>query len=264
MISCRLQGGLGNQMFQMATAYAHSRKLNTDCAFDFNGCYTPLQGNTSDKYKNNFFSNFKELIESPKIMNSWAEPSFSYSEIPLTIGNDIILHGFFQSEKYFKEYKLGLLRLFDTFPRETITSVTPFINNIMIETGSNNLVSIHVRRGDYVGKGDFHTNLTDTDYYERAMNMFEDSVFIFVSDDIEWCKENFKGDNIFYSPFTSELDDLYLMVLCNHHIIANSSFSWWGAYLSDNKETVVAPKNWFGPRGPSQTQDLIPDGWKII
>jgi hypothetical protein len=265
-------GGLGNQMFQIATAYALSKDLKTifpksyrnlDCGFDFDGCYTPLQGHTSAKYKNNFFKNFKLLETKP--YHDFQEPSFSYTEIPLvpTYGGGLTLKGYFQSEKYFKNYRDELIKLFD-FPFEITKNVHPFIMNFDLE----NVVGVHVRRGDYINppsKEDFHFNLGKSEYYKKAMNILgADKIFIFISDDIKWCKENFKGKNIFYSPFTNELEDLYLLSRCKHKIIANSSFSWWGAYLSKWKwlsTCVIAPENWFGPKGPKDTQDLIPTHW---
>jgi len=256
MITTRLQGGLGNQMFQMATAYAHSKRLNTECAFDFNGCHTPLQGNTSVKYKDNFFKNFKEMSKFPEVMVNWNEGPFNYSPIPLDIGNDIILNGYYQSVKYFEDYSDDIKMLFH-FPYEIKNKVCEW-------TFSNfdNFTSVHVRRGDYISSphmSEFHTNLCKTDYYQKAMEMIGGN-FVFISDDIEWCKKVFKGDNIFYSPFTSELEDLYLMTYCTNNIIANSSFSWWGAYLGPDGK-IIAPNNWFGPLGPKDTQDLIPNNW---
>ena len=134
---------------------------------------------------------------------------------------------------------------------------------MIIDWGSEGaMTSVHIRRGDYISSPhmtEFHTNLSETDYYQKAMEIIGGD-FMFISDDIEWCKENFKGDNIFYSPFTEELEDLCLMTYCTNNIIANSSFSWWGAYLGfDGK--VIAPNNWFGPKGPKKTQDLIPNNW---
>jgi hypothetical protein len=258
MITTRLQGGLGNQMFQMATAYALSKKLNTDCAFDFNGCHTPNQGNTSSKYTDNLFSNFKELTQMPETTVNWSELSFSHIPIPLTMGEDIRLHGYFQSEKYFKDYRDNLKELF-MFPSETKTLCT----YLLMKFDIRDLTAVHVRRGDYLKSTGFHTNLSETEYYQKAMNLIGGK-FLFISDDIEWCQENFKGDNIFYSSLPTEIDDFCLMTKCQNHIIANSSFSWWGAYLSENNGKVVAPRNWFGPKGPNNTEDLIPDGWIIL
>lgn len=92
------------------------------------------------------------------------------------------------------------------------------------------------------------------------MSFFNDSNFIFVSDDMNWVRDNFKGDNIWYSPF-NEIGDLQLMILSDNNIIANSSFSWWGAYLNKNTKKNISPKIWFGPDGPKEIQDIIPEHW---
>ena len=79
---------------------------------------------------------------------------------------------------------------------------------------------------------------------------------------MSWVKENFIGDNFFYSQYDNEILDLSLMSICDNNIISNSSFSWWGAYLNKNKnKTVIAPNQWFGPNGPKDTQDIIPENW---
>lgn len=94
------------------------------------------------------------------------------------------------------------------------------------------------------------------------MDTVKDSLFVFVSDDMNWVKDNFKGDNLIYSPFKDEVMDFTLMTLCDNNIIANSSFSWWGAYMNKNKDKIViGPKIWFGPNGPQTTQEIIPENW---
>jgi hypothetical protein len=94
--------------------------------------------------------------------------------------------------------------------------------------------------------------------------MINDSSFIIVSDDLDWCKLHFYGDNIFFSDFTNDIDDLYLMMMCNNKIMSNSSFSWWGVYLSDFDGKVITPKIWFGPEGPQDTQDIYNKNWILI
>ena len=267
-------GGLGNQMFQIATTYALYKDLKSEFpveykklefGFDFDNCFTPLQGHTSIKYKDSFFGNFKN-IESPT-KNSYYEKVFSYTKIPIlpSYKDGLTINGYFQSEKYFKNYKNEIVELFDKFD----LSKKALVMNFLMNLNYNSLTSVHVRRGDYISppyKQEFHTNLGKTDYYKNAMEIIgNEGAFIFVSDDIEWCKENFKGDNIFYSPFNEELDDLLLMSMCDNQIIANSSFSWWGAWLNENEnKKVIAPKNWFAHRGPQDAQDLVPENWMKI
>ena len=121
-------------------------------------------------------------------------------------------------------------------------------------------ICIHVRRGDYLNNPSIHPTCTK-EYYQKALESFSFMKYtpIFVSDDIKWCKENFKGE---FSPFKDELEDLTLLSMCNDNIIANSTFSWWGAYLNQSKiKVVVSPKQWFGENGPQDTQDIIPNNW---
>ena len=181
---------------------------------------------------------------------SYIESTFHYQEIPKRAEN-MVLFGYYQSEKYFKD--------FEDVIREDFTFRNP--TDIKIEPGTT---SLHVRRGDYVNLPDFHP-LCTLDYYKEATSLFPDQKFLVFSDDLEWCKVNIKGENIKYSEGTSAVEDLQRMRLCDNHIIANSSFSWWGAWLgaNDNKR-VVAPKKWFGPDAPYDAKDLCCEGWKII
>jgi hypothetical protein len=109
-------------------------------------------------------------------------------------------------------------------------------------------------------KPQFHP-ACDMDYYQKAMDIIDAEKYIIISDDIEWCKNNFLGDKFIFSPFTNEIEDLYLLMNCNNHIIANSSFSWWGAYLCEKDNKVVSPKTWFGPQGPQDTEDIYIKDW---
>lgn len=108
-------------------------------------------------------------------------------------------------------------------------------------------VAIHVRRGDYVNNS-FYVDLMETEYYEKAMELFPDCDFLVFSDDITWCKEQSIFLGCEFSEETDEVKDLNLMASCTGHIIANSSFSWWGAYLSPHEGKVVAPKQWYSDR----------------
>ena len=147
------------------------------------------------------------------------------------------------------------------------------LSNINIESFKNTLdfennkfTSVHVRRGDYLNGANLviHSPCSKG-YFLNAMKLFPESKFIFISDDMDWVKENFRGDNIYYSPFTNELQDFKLMSECHNNIISNSTFSWWAAYLNRNlNKTVVGPKKWFGPAGHKDTQDIIPNNWVII
>lgn len=254
MVSCSLQGGIGNQMFQIAAAHALALRHNDISGFDLNKCHTPLQGKPSNTYKENILKSIKN-INNYNFKYLYVEPKFSYQEIPYV--NDLLIQGFYQSEQYFIDYKNEIIKLF-----------SDELNNEFIDEFLSNyykpITSVHIRRGDYLNNQNFH-KLCSVEYYKNAMDIIGDSTYIFISDDINWVKEHFKGDNIIYSPFKYEIDDLTLMTKCDNNIIANSSFSWWGAYLNkSNNKKIIAPKEWFGPNGPKDTHDIIPNDWITI
>jgi len=259
MLTCKLQGGIGNQMFQIAATYALALRNNDTTGFDFQLCHTPMQGNTSYTYSKNILKNVTNVLNI-NTKKHYNEEKFSYSELPYA--SNLCLNGYFQSEKYFEDYKDKVIDLFYLKGGNEI--VIDSLLSTARKLNRKPITSIHIRRGDYVKNSDFH-NVLDVEYYKKAMEIIGDSVFIFISDDLEWVKENFKGDNFIYSPFKSDVDDLTLMTLCDNNIIGNSSFSWWGAYLNRfESKQVIAPKKWFGPKGPQDTQDLFPDNWIVI
>ena len=248
MIGTLLQGGLGNQMFQIATTVALAKRNNDEACFNFDYCTTPLQGNPSNKYKDVLFSKICNRNDI-KFSSLYNEPKFSYTEIPYE--ENLLLKGYFQSYKYFLDFEKEIQDLF-TLP-----------TNIFKNTISN-LTSVHVRRGDYIRLQNYH-GVCPKEYYQKAMGLMGDVDFIFVSDDMNWVKQNFKGDNIFYSDSTEELLDLTLMSICTNNIISNSSFSWWGAFLNKTpNKKIIAPLQWFGPEGPKDTQDICPTEWITI
>jgi len=269
IITAKLMGGVGNQMFQIAAAKGLTMKLkelypeeykNVRCVFDFNKCDTQLQGNVSNTYKDDFFRLIpNETIN--KLKYNFKENGFSYSEIPPVKEwvKGLELFGYFQSPKYFHDYRDDILNTF-YFSEERIEKIYDFLNSV--GGGEDDRVTaVHVRRGDYLNNPGYHPTC-GIEYYQKAMEIIGDSKFVFISDDIEWCKENFKGENIYYSPFTSELDDLTLISNCDNQIIANSSFSWWGAYLCKLEDNIViGPRTWFGPKGPQDTHDILLDDW---
>jgi hypothetical protein len=172
--------------------------------------------------------------------------------------------GYFQTEKYF-EHCSDLIRGFFKFNSETIKKAK---NNFPSFPKDVEFVSIHLRRGDYVGLQQFHP-IMDSDYYFEAMNEFMEGNYCFLifSDDIAYCKELFgKQENIVYIEGNNPEIDMCMMSICHHNVIANSSFSWWGAWLNTNpNKKVVAPKKWFGPayKKIHDTKDLYPKSWVI-
>lgn len=161
------------------------------------------------------------------------------------------LHGYFQSEKYFKNYRTEIFEAF-LIPRYPTQP---------------NLVSIHIRRGDYVKLSHKHPPV-DLLYIKDSMGYFRDHSFLVFSDDIQWCKENLVGERIHYWIDSDPIESMAMMASCRHNIISNSSFSWWGAWLNLNpNKIVIAPKRWFGERYQDKvlhTQDIIPESWVRI
>lgn len=263
MVTIFLQGGLGNQMFQVAAAYNFA-KINDDSSeFNFNQCNTPHQGKIAINYKNSIFKNFTHS-ESLKIEFIYDQKEHSYKNIPYK--KNIMLRGFFQSEKFFIDNKNDIIEKFYDglfFNKEKVDTVKNFLTSI------NNkklpIVTIHIRRGDYLKFINVH-GICSKEYYNDAINIIKlrvgEFLPIYVSDDKKWVENNFDG---IVSPFNDEIEDLILLTLSDHNIIANSSFSWWGSYLNKNKnKIVIAPKIWFSAEGPKDQEDIIPNEWVKI
>jgi len=246
MTSVFLQGGLGNQLFQIATAYAHSKNVGDKLTLENGQHHLPLQGSNVDTYKGIFYKGL-DFLDSIDVSGVYHEPIFGYSSIPLN--TNLYLVGYFQSEKYFAKHTAEIKRLFDVDQYEGAFKDT---------------IGLHVRRGDYLNVQDNHPCLS-MEYYSAALKEFPEEFKVLVfSDDMEWCKSNFKGDRFEFVEGQEDHEDLLKMVRCSDHIIANSSFSWWGAWLSGENGKIIAPKKWFGIKGPADSSDLIPKRWKRI
>lgn len=259
MITSNLMGGIGNQMFEISAAYALALRNNDVCFFDLDKCYTPGQGFTSNKYSNNILSKVPKSSQL-NIQYQYNEgQSFCYKEIPYT--PNLLLNGYFQSENYFHDYKQEIYDLI--YISETDKE---FIREVL-ELKNKKITTVHIRRGDYLKYPDIHT-LPNINYYTKAIEMVghnSNHLFVFLSDDIDWVKENFVGDDFVYSKFkNNEILDFTLLSMASNSIIANSSFSWWGAWLAEmnrNDGKVIAPMRWFGPKGPQDYYDIIPERW---
>lgn len=226
-------GWLGNQMFQYAATYAASKRVGTTCGFPEN--------------KPNLFDIFDLSASSINFYQQYVyhEPAFQHCAIPEQ--DNLTLHGYFQSEKYFVDFEKEIREQFS------------FKNKV--EAPDLGMVAVHVRRGDYLTLIDHHP-VCSLDYYKKAMSQFLDAKFLVFSNDLDWCKKNITGDNVYYSEGYTAEQDLQRMSLCEHQIIANSSFSWWGAWLNNNPcKKIIAPKQWFGPAKPLETKDIYCDDW---
>jgi len=250
MVTCHFNGRLGNQMFQIAAAYSLALDNNDVARF-------PI---TSSPYITNVFKNVLEFKSNEAIQfKLHHENGFHYSPIQYT--NNLMLIGFYQSEKYFINNKYKIYDLFK--PDDKIINTLKYKHKFIL---LDETCSIHVRRGDYIAQFNNHPPCT-LEYYKEAMSLFSKHVkFLIFSDDIIWCKQNFIGDQFTFIENNPDYFDLYLMAQCTHNIIANSSFSWWGAWLNQNpNKIVIAPNKWFGPGlQHHSTKDLIPNLWTKI
>lgn len=261
MITCDLLGpgdgkhnfGLCNQMFQIATLYSHARDNNLEVSFP------QIKLSSFGGYDKNVFSKVKCSDIDPTDFKYYPVP-FGYHKLP--VESNILYRGYMQSEKYFVHNRSLILDLFAP-PVE----ISDYINSKYRSLLKANTLAIHVRRGDYVGLSDHHP-VVSADYYVKATKYITDKTdiesYVVFSDDINYCKKLFgDSDEIVYIEREEDYIDLYLMSLCKHNIIANSTFSWWGAWLNQNPDKiVVAPQNWFGPaKSGVDINDLIPDSW---
>ena len=230
IVSVDLKGGLGNMLFQISTGYSLSLKHDMDFIVDL----TYYHG--GHKFIGRYMTNFLRKIKfssSHLLYPAIFETRFDYQELPECVGNTK-LNGYFQSEKYFKSHRNEILNLLE-IDETTKDKISSKYSDIL---SKNNTCSIHVRRGDYLGLPN-HFQILTVEYYKNAISNFdENTLFLIFSDDIRWCQENF--DFIENKIFITDLEDfeeIYLMSYCNNNIIANSSFSWWGAWMNQNQNS---------------------------
>jgi len=257
-ISINTMGGLGNVLFQISATYSISKRDNMLLIIDATNHHGAHYG--VSKYNNNILRNIN-FSTTPLNFSGYGEQGHHFTEIP-KFNFDTKLIGYFQTEKYFINYRTEILELFS--PTDEITSK---LTEKYYETLKKNTTSLHVRRGDYLGLPDFHPVLP-IEYYKESLKLIGyDSTILIFSDDIDWCKSNFDfiKDKIFISDL-EDFEELYLMSMCDNNIISNSTFSWWGAWLNQNLEKkVISPKVWFGQSlSYLQTLDIYCDNWLVI
>ena len=258
-----LLGRLGNQMFQ----YASLRGIAANNGYNWM-IPPPPEGNGYFKEWEHHQLFYPFELKNLHNLNvqytdgerpTVKEKSFAFDE---DLFNNcpkwVNIEGFLQSEKYFKNIEKEIKEDF-AFKEEFSKPSRDMIATV------EEPVALHIRRTDYLKLS--HHNSLGLDYYEKALGEFDsDRTIIIFSDDPEWCKEQklFDGDRFLVAEGNGNYVDLCLMTLCTGHIIANSSFSWWGAWLSDSKK-VVAPKNWFsGHLEDQDTKDLYCPEWEVM
>jgi hypothetical protein len=289
VVAVRLQGGLGNQLFQYAAArhlaHIHGTGLALDVTslagrLDFAGRGQPQRQFELEALRTGgaiWRLPTKPLASRIRIKVSeslpgrlalrlgiFRESHFHFSPTFFDLPSDIYLIGYFQSERYFCDMAETIRE--ELQPRDERLLQQAQLDMARMRRPGRSLVSVHLRRTDYLASaatGQVHG--LGEDYYGPAMARFGPNVdFLLFSDDLAWCRDNMRGDNIFYCGTGRALDDLLRMSLCDHHIIANSTFSWWAAWLNRKaSKIVIAPRRWFGPTSPhhDETSDLLPSGW---
>jgi hypothetical protein len=277
MLSCNLQGGLGNQLFQIYTTIAHAELTNSRFFFS---PIRELKGSVTDRhtYWDTFLTSLRPFLLDPELIDKGnlvivREKGFTYN--PLSINNLSkirILSGYFQSYKYFDSYFQTINRLLkiDTLKVDLTNKYLKLVNE-------DKPISMHFRLGDYKRLPN-HYVILNAEYYKAALRCIleknaETIVLYFCEDpdleEVDIMIQNIKAefpDLTFLraDPGLEDWEQLILMSLCKHNIIANSTFSWWGAYLNTNREKiVVCPLTWFGPKlqQSHDLKDLFPESW---
>lgn len=290
MLIIKLQGGLGNQMFQYAFASILAHKNNTNVLLDGGGFerVEKIPGFTPRTFQLAHFNNqyiwastsdiisFQQISIINKVKKKlgfnypkiYKEPSFIFKEVALSIQSPVYLKGYFQSYKYFVGYEDFIRQVF-SFP---IDSLDERNKGLLVKVKSSNCIAVHIRRGDYVNDtltAAYHGNCSLA-YYSAAIKLLvsknKEFTFVFFSDDSDWVKRQFEDlpySKIFvdHNKEENSWKDMLLMSSCRHAIIANSSFSWWAAWLNTHPEKIViAPKNWFKTKD-LDTTTLLPEEW---
>jgi len=256
-------GRLANQMFQYASLKGIARNTGVDFCIPY--YEQAVDDGIGNMLRTELFDSF-DLQVNVGLLNKGHAPVvqerfFHFDEELFRMCPDhVSLQGYFQTEKYFKHIEDEIRSDF-TFTDGILDPCKVMIADV------DNPIALHVRRGDYVKNSANHPPCS-LEYYQKGLDHFDsDRNVIVFSDDPEWCNENFTDDRFLISENTDNRVDLCLMSLCNDFIIANSTFSWWGAWLSANKnKKVIAPVQWFGTgyTKDHDTSDLIPDGWTRI
>jgi len=256
-------GRLGNQMFQYASLKGIAANRELDFCIppkEFFGSYDTLVRNSDTSIYDLFKLDEKNIIDVNK--NPTIHEKFFHFDEDLfnNCPDNVDLHGYYQSPKYFEKIEKDIREDFK-FPDELYEECKNFFDSSF----DSEVISLHIRRGDYLNHA--HHPVQTLEYYEKALNELPQDipVIIFSSDD-DWCKTQklFESDRFLMSENNSTEFDFCLMTLCNYHIIANSSFSWWASWLSQSKKTV-APKNWFASTHSNyNVQDLYLEEWVIL
>ncbi len=279
MITCNLMGGLGNQLFQIFTTISYA--IHNQQAFVFLHTDTLGTGSTTVRptYWHNFLSTLQLFVkkELPVIECMLKESGFDYDELPpiseifpsniyANGNNSVVLFGFFQSYKYFEKYKNNICRLIRLETQKD--TVKPYMPKNTL-----NLTSIHFRFGDYKQNTHMYVLLTHA-YYKNCIAFIQDKLKIRELNILYFCEDHDLEDvlpiinqltwdfpTVHFEQVLSGIPDymqMLMMSVCNHNIIANSTFSWWGAYFNANEDKIVCyPDSWFKAKRPLDQENSV-------
>jgi len=282
MITCGLMGGLGNQLFQIFTTISYA--IQSENNYKFTNTVV-LFGGTRHTYWDSFLSELKsKTTDMFPALTRIKEASFEYTDIDLDEirGKNVMLSGYFQSYKYFDtNYNMICKIIMVHNKKMDVLLRTEYTPEVLL-----NSISLHFRMGDYKTLQHIHP-IMNFEYYTTALTYIETNlqnntsrnnksfqVLYFCEDsDIEEVNNMIHDLEIMFSRFTfircddklKDWEQMLIMSLCGHNIIANSTFSWWGAYLNDHENKIVCyPKLWFGEDSPHNTADMFPSNWVQI
>lgn len=251
-------GRMGNQMFQYATLYsiAKTRKYEFGVPYKVKSDNPYLNFCLNDAFPNLTAKDSSEIRNARKAQ----EQNFEYNAGIFGIPDNTDVVGYFQSEKYFKDYKNQLLKEFEF--RDDVKDAALNIRSITKEP----VISVHIRLGDYKNLVGKHP-ICSAEYYKEALSKLpKDLLIVAFSDEPNLAKNLFDslGRKYFITESNDQNIDMCAMTYCDYHVIANSSYSWWGAWLSNTKK-VIAPAQWFGdsPEMPKNWSDIYCEGWII-
>lgn len=281
MLIIQLTGGLGNQMFQYAASKAQAMRVGTELFLDKTHFLTTPTGKKNLRQYELHHFNIEERFKAPSFYwlkryfgvkkmysgkNTFVETHVHLHPDFFDIADNTYIEGCFQSEKYFVHYS-DVIRKDLSFKEEAKGKNAELLEKIK----TVNAVSLHVRRGDYVSNQETFKihGICGLDYYDRAIKHIEQNIsnpyFFLFSDEPEWVQQNLTLNHpyeiISHNKGENSFEDMRLMSACKHNIIANSSFSWWGAWLNSfSDKIVVAPLDWFAEKKHSSV-DIIPQSW---
>lgn len=255
-IGIKFMGGLGNLLFQVATTLAMGWDINLVPVFNL----LTSEGRKKT-YRGNIFSKIMRINYEKINFTEVPEKGFSYQSLDLLPEKNILLCGYFQSWKHFHHRREEILKKLNLEYKSVNKRYQEIINEHNKET-----ISIHIRRTDYLKIPDFH-NILPPEYYAKALEKFPpESTFVIFSDDLDYCRglEIFqKLSHVYFVSGLQDYEDFILMSKCQNHIIANSSFSWWSAYIGGGR--IIYPRRWFGNLGPKVVwEDLVFPEWEGI